>query len=73
MSNDDLVERRRKYIQRQIALDKSAVNVAFAGPDKKTLYVLGAILGLRDADSQPEFGSVYKIPMLAEGYKGRAK
>jgi DMSO/TMAO reductase YedYZ molybdopterin-dependent catalytic subunit len=31
VSNDDLVERRRKYIQRQIALDKSAVNVAFAG------------------------------------------
>src|SRR3954470_13244302 len=31
MSPDDLVERRRKYIQRQIALDKSAVNVAFAG------------------------------------------
>src|SRR3954454_10495510 len=31
MSSDDLVERRRKYIQRQIALDKSAVNVAFAG------------------------------------------
>ena len=31
MPPDDLVERRRKYIQRQIALDKSAVNVAFAG------------------------------------------
>ena len=31
MSQDDLVERRRKYIQRQIELDKSAVNVAFAG------------------------------------------
>jgi DMSO/TMAO reductase YedYZ molybdopterin-dependent catalytic subunit len=31
VSHDDLVERRRKYIQRQIALDKSAVNVAFAG------------------------------------------
>ncbi len=31
MSRDDLVERRRKYIQRQIELDKSAVNVAFAG------------------------------------------
>jgi DMSO/TMAO reductase YedYZ molybdopterin-dependent catalytic subunit len=31
VSQDDLVERRRKYIQRQIALDKSAVNVAFAG------------------------------------------
>ncbi len=31
MTTDDLVERRRKYIERQIALDKSAVNVAFAG------------------------------------------
>jgi len=27
----DLVERRRRYIQRQIALDKSAVNVQFTG------------------------------------------
>ena len=27
----DLVERRRKYIQRQIALDKGAVNVKFHG------------------------------------------
>jgi DMSO/TMAO reductase YedYZ molybdopterin-dependent catalytic subunit len=31
VSKDDLVERRRRYIQRQIELDKSAVNVAFAG------------------------------------------
>jgi DMSO/TMAO reductase YedYZ molybdopterin-dependent catalytic subunit len=31
VSTDDLVERRQKYIQRQIALDKSAVDVAFAG------------------------------------------
>jgi DMSO/TMAO reductase YedYZ molybdopterin-dependent catalytic subunit len=31
VSQDDLVERRRKYIQRQIELDKSGVNVAFAG------------------------------------------
>jgi DMSO/TMAO reductase YedYZ molybdopterin-dependent catalytic subunit len=28
---DDLVERRRRYIQRQIELDKGAVNVRFAG------------------------------------------
>src|SRR4029077_19934107 len=28
---DDLVERRQKYIQRQIELDRSAVNVEFAG------------------------------------------
>ncbi|HMF97475.1 MAG TPA: molybdopterin-dependent oxidoreductase [Vicinamibacterales bacterium] len=31
MHKDDLVERRRKYIERQIRLDKSAVNVDFAG------------------------------------------
>jgi DMSO/TMAO reductase YedYZ molybdopterin-dependent catalytic subunit len=31
VSTDDLVERRQKYIQRQIELDKSAVDVAFAG------------------------------------------
>ena len=31
VSQHDLVERRRRYIQRQIELDKSAVNVAFAG------------------------------------------
>ena len=31
MSHEDLVERRRKYIQRQIEIDTSAVNVAFEG------------------------------------------
>ena len=31
MDRPDLVEKRVRYIQRQIALDKSAVNVAFAG------------------------------------------
>lgn len=31
MSTDDLVERRQKYIRRQIALDTSAVDVQFAG------------------------------------------
>jgi DMSO/TMAO reductase YedYZ molybdopterin-dependent catalytic subunit len=31
MDKPDLVERRRRYIERQIALDKSAVNVSFTG------------------------------------------
>jgi DMSO/TMAO reductase YedYZ molybdopterin-dependent catalytic subunit len=31
VTKDDLVERRQKYIQRQIELDKSGVNVEFAG------------------------------------------
>jgi gluconolactonase len=35
-------------------------NLAFAGPDKKTLYVVGD-------------GAVWKIDMLAQGPKGRAK
>jgi gluconolactonase len=35
-------------------------NLAFGGPDKKTLFVVGR-------------GAVSKVPMLAEGIKGRAK
>jgi len=31
MAKDDLVERRQKFMRRQIELDKSAVNVEFAG------------------------------------------
>lgn len=43
-----------------IALPKKPQNIAFAGADKKTLYAVGR-------------GSAYKIPLLAQGYKGRAK
>ena len=43
-----------------IALPKQPQNLAFAGPDKKTLYVVGR-------------GAAYKIPLLAAGYGGRAK
>ena len=35
MDKPDLVERRLRYIQRQIALDKSAVNVAFSGSGRR--------------------------------------
>ncbi len=35
-------------------------NLAFAGPDKKTLYIVGR-------------GAVSKVQMIAEGFKGRAK
>ena len=43
-----------------IPVSRNPNNVAFAGPDKKTLYIVAR-------------GAVYKVPMLAEGYKGRAK
>jgi gluconolactonase len=43
-----------------IALPKKPQNLAFAGPDKHTLYVVGR-------------GAAYKIALLAQGYEGRAK
>ena len=43
-----------------IPVSRTIQNLAFAGPDKKTLYLMGS-------------GALYKIDMLAEGYKGRPK
>ena len=43
-----------------IPLSRAPQNLAFAGPDKKTLYVVGR-------------GAAFKIEMQAQGYKGRAK
>jgi gluconolactonase len=43
-----------------IALPKKPQNIAFAGTDKKTLYAVGR-------------GAAYRIPLLAQGFKGRAK
>ena len=43
-----------------IALPKRPQNLAFAGPGKKTLYVVGS-------------GSAWRFPVLTAGYAGRAK
>jgi gluconolactonase len=43
-----------------IPTPRSPQNLAFAGPDKKTLYIVGR-------------GAVSKLQMIAEGFKGRAK
>lgn len=43
-----------------IALPKRPQNLAFAGPDKKQLYVVGS-------------GAVWRVPVLTAGYTGRAK
>ncbi len=48
-----------KYLG-SIPVPKKPGQLAFAGPGKKTLYVLAV-------------DSVYEIPMLAEGFKGRLK
>jgi gluconolactonase len=43
-----------------IPVSRSPQNLAFAGPDKKTLYIVGR-------------GAAYKVQMLAQGFHGRAK
>ena len=43
-----------------IPLSRPPQNLAFAGPDKKTLYIVGR-------------NAAWKIQMLSSGYKGRAK
>jgi gluconolactonase len=55
-----------------IPTPRPTTTLAFAGPDKKTLYVIG-----RGNDGPGGDGrtarSMYKISMQAEGFKGRAK
>ena len=63
-----------------IPTPRSVISVAFSGPDKKTLYVVGSgavdVSG-REIATPPgvrnNAKSIYKIPMLAQGFKGRAK
>lgn len=43
-----------------IPLSRGPQNMAFAGPDKKTLYIVGR-------------GAAFRIQMLSQGYMGRAK
>jgi gluconolactonase len=55
-----------------IPMPRPATTLAFAGPDKKTLYIIG-----RGHDGPGGDGnlarSLYKVQMLAQGFKGRAK
>jgi gluconolactonase len=63
-----------------IPTPRSAISIAFAGPDKRTLYVVGS--GALGPDGQ-EFRTpdgvrnnaktIYRLPVLAEGFSGRAK
>ena len=63
-----------------IPTPRAVISVAFSGAGKKTLYVVGS--GAVGADGKefvtPEgvrnnAKTIYKIPMLAQGFKGRAK
>src|SRR5262245_25190319 len=52
-----------------IAAPYGLITAAFAGPDKKTMY---AVVSLIDPD-RLQHAYVYSIPMIAQGYRGRAK
>ena len=56
-----------------IPTPRSVISVAFAGTDKKTLFVLAR--GAIDANGNllGNAAQVYSIPMLAQGFMGRAK
>ena len=61
-----------------IPTPRGVISVAFAGSDKKTLYVVSS--GAEDANGQPiregpqqTAATIYKLPMIAQGVKGRAK
>ena len=61
-----------------IPTPRATISVGFSGPDKKTLYIVAN--GAQDATGKPitegpqQTGrTVYTLPMLAQGYKGRAK
>src|SRR5688500_14226428 len=44
------------------------ITAAFSGPDKKTLF---AVASIRNGDARS--ARIFSIPMIAQGYKGRAK
>ena len=63
-----------------IPTPRSVISTAFSGKDKKTLYVVGAgALGPDNQEFRTPEGvrnnakSIYRIQMLAQGFKGRVK
>jgi gluconolactonase len=63
-----------------IPTPRAAISIAFSGPDKTTLYVVGSgALGADGKEFTPPQGvrnnakTIYKIPTLAQGFEGRIK
>jgi len=56
-------------LQGSIPAPYGLISAAFAGKDKKTMY---AVVSLSDS-TRLQHAFVYSIPMIAQGYKGRAK
>jgi gluconolactonase len=63
-----------------IPTPRAAISAAFSGPGKRTLYIVGAgALGPDGKEFQTPQGvrnnakTIYKIAMVAQGFKGRVK
>lgn len=56
-----------------IPTPRGVISGAFGGPDKKRFYILAR--GAQDADGNEvaNAAQVYSIPMIAQGFRGRAK
>jgi len=58
---------------------RAAISVAFAGADKRTLYVVGSGASIDGKEFETPSGvrnnakTIYRVPMLAAGFAGRAK
>jgi len=62
-----------------IPTPRNVISVAFSGPNKKTLYVVGSGAFADGREFTTPEGvrnnakTIYRIPMLAQGFTGRAK
>lgn len=72
-----VIDKTGKYLG-LIPTPRGLISVAFAGPGKKSLFIVGS--GAEDANGKPiregpqqTAATVYKLPMIAQGVKGRAK
>jgi gluconolactonase len=56
-----------------IPTPRGVISVAFGGKDKKTLFVLARGATEANGNEVANAAQVYAIPMIAQGFKGRAK
>jgi gluconolactonase len=56
-----------------IPTPRGVISVAFGGKDKKTLFVLARGATEASGNEVANAAQVYAIPMIAQGFKGRAK
>ena len=56
-----------------IPTPRGVITAAFGGKDKKMLYILARGAVAADGSEVPNAAQVWVIPMLAQGFKGRAK